>query len=121
MKRRAAWRLRAAAPSLARSAVAAGLAWFLTRDVLGHPSGIWGPIGALLALSAPGRSSRRVVETAAGAVVGVAVGDLLIAAIGTVPVQVAVVVLLAMATASALGAEAGVVTQAGVASALIAT
>ena len=102
-------------------AVAAGFAWYLCHDVLGHKSGIWGPIGALLALSAPGRSSRRVVETAAGAFVGLAVGNLLIAVIGTGPVQVATVTFLAMAAATALGAEAGVVTQAGIASALIAT
>jgi uncharacterized membrane protein YgaE (UPF0421/DUF939 family) len=88
---------------------------------LGHKSGVWGPIGALFALSGPGRSSRRVSETALGAVVGLAIGNGLIAAIGTGPVQVAVVTFLAMATATALGAEAGVVTQAGIASALIAT
>lgn len=114
-------RLRVATLPLARAALAAGVAWFLTHDVLGHRGGIWGPIGALLALSARGRSSKQVVETALGAVVGVAVGSLLIAAIGTGPVEVAVVVFLAMATATALGAEAGVVTQAGIASALIAT
>ena len=62
-----------------------------------------------------------VIEIAVGAVVGVAVGNLLIAAIGTGPIQLAAVTFLAMATATALGADAGVVTQAGIASALIAT
>ncbi len=114
-------RLDLAALPVARSAVAAGLAWFLCHDVLGHNGGIWGPIGALLALNAPGRSRRQVIETALGAAVGLAVGTLLVGAIGTGPVQVAVVTFLAMATASALGADAGVVTQAGIASALIAT
>lgn len=114
-------RLRRAAPGLARSAIAAGFAWFVCRDLLGHRTGIWGPIGALLALNPPGRSSRRVVETAAGAVVGLAVGNLLIAVIGTGPIQLAAVTFLAMAAATVLGAEVGVVTQAGIASALIAT
>ena len=114
-------RLRLAAPALGRSAIAAGFAWFLCHDLLGHRNGIWGPIGALLALNPPGRSSKRVIETASGAVVGLAVGNLLIAAIGTGPVQVAAVTFLAMATATVLGADVGVVTQAGIASALIAT
>ena len=114
-------RLRLTAFALARSALAAGFAWFLCHSVLGHRNGIWGPIGALIALSPPGRSSRRVIEIAVGAVVGVAVGNLLIAAIGTGPIQLAAVTFLAMATATALGADAGVVTQAGIASALIAT
>ena len=110
-----------AAPGLARSALAAGFAWFLCHDLPGHRNGIWGPIGALLALNPPGRSSKRVIEIAAGAVVGLAVGNLLIAAIGTGPIQLAAVTVLAMATATVLGADASVVTQAGIASALIAT
>lgn len=113
--------LRLTAAAIARSALAAGFAWFLCHDLLGHVNGIWGPLGAVIALSPPGRSSRRVIEIAGGAVVGVAVGNLLIAAIGTGPIQVAAVTFLAMATATVLSAEAGVVTQSGIASALIAT
>ena len=107
---------------LVQAAIAAGLAWFLVRDVIGHQNGIFGPIGALYALSqAPGRPSRRVLEAALGAALGVAVGDLLIGAIGTGPVQVGLVAGLAMGAAILLGAGPGIVAQAGIASVLIAT
>lgn len=115
-------RLRSAAMPLAQAGLAAGLAWFLVHDVIGHEHGIFGPIGALYALSlAPGRPSRRVLEAALGAALGVAVGDLLIGAIGVGPVQVGLVATLAMGAAILLGGAPGIVAQAGVASVLIAT
>ncbi|MGH3729449.1 MAG: FUSC family protein [Micromonosporaceae bacterium] len=115
-------RLRTAGLSLVRTALAVGLSWFLVRDVLGHDPGIFAPIGALYVLSqAPGRPSRRVFEAAVGAALGVAVGDLLIAAIGTGPIQVALVAGLAMVTTIALGANPQVVSQATIAAVLIAT
>ncbi len=115
-------RLRPALVPLIQAAVAAGLAWFLVHDVIGHEHGIFGPIGALYALSqAPGRPSRRVLEAALGAALGVAVGDVLIGVIGTGPAQVGLVAGLAMGAAILLGAAPGVVAQAGIASVLIAT
>jgi uncharacterized membrane protein YgaE (UPF0421/DUF939 family) len=62
-----------------------------------------------------------VLEVVIGSAVGVTVGDLLIAAIGSGPVQVGVVASLAMAVAAFVGAAPTVVAQAGTASVLIAT
>ncbi|WP_158542997.1 FUSC family protein [Phytoactinopolyspora halophila] len=117
-----AGRLREAGTTLVQAAAAAGASWFLAHEVLGHRPGIFAPIGAMLVLSlAPGRRVRRAVEIVAGAAVGVVIGDLLIAVIGTGPVQVFAVATLAMGAATALGAPPMLVTQAGVASVLIAT
>jgi uncharacterized membrane protein YgaE (UPF0421/DUF939 family) len=114
--------LRAAALPLLEAGTAAGLSWYLVDDLLGHKRGIFAPIAALYVLSrGPGSRTRRVLETVVGSAVGVAVGDLLIAAIGSGPIQVGVVATLAMAAATALGAPAPVVVQAGTASVLIAT
>ncbi len=115
-------RLLFAGPPLVQASVASGLAWFVAHNLIGHETPVFAPIGALLVLSnAPGRRTSRVIATALGAVIGVAVGDLLIAAIGTGAVQVAVVALLTMGLATALGADAMLITQAGIAAVLIAT
>jgi uncharacterized membrane protein YgaE (UPF0421/DUF939 family) len=107
---------------LVQAAAGASLAWFLVHNLLGHPTGIFGPIGALLTVYlAPGRRLRGVLEWVFGAALGVGIGDLLISAVGTGPIQVGVVVLLAMGAAWLLGGGPGVVTQAGIAGVLIAT
>jgi Fusaric acid resistance protein-like len=97
-------RLRSDAIPLLQAALAAGLAWFLARDLVGHAAPIFAPIGALLILSnAPGHRTGRVLAATLGAVIGIAVGDLLVRAIGTGAIQVAVVALFAMsATAAAV-------------------
>jgi uncharacterized membrane protein YgaE (UPF0421/DUF939 family) len=89
---------------------------------VGHTAPIFAPIGALLILSnAPGRRTSRVLAATLGAVIGIAVGDLLVSAIGTGAIQVAIVALLAMSVTAVLGASPAVVTNAGIAAVLIAT
>ena len=115
-------RFRSDAIPLLQAALAAGLAWFVARDLVGHTAPIFAPIGALLILSnAPGRRTSRVLAATLGAVTGVAVGDLLVSAIGTGAMQVAVVALLAMSATAVLGASPAAVTNAGIAAVLIAT
>jgi uncharacterized membrane protein YgaE (UPF0421/DUF939 family) len=115
-------RFRSDAIPLLQGALAAGLAWFVAREFVGHAAPIFAPIGALLILSnAPGRRTSRVLAATLGAVIGIAVGDLLVSAIGTGALQVAVVALLAMSATAVLGASPAVVTNAGVAAVLIAT
>ena len=115
-------RFRSDAIPLLQAALAAGLAWFVARDLVGHTAPIFAPIGALLILSnAPGRRTSRVLAATLGAVIGIAVGDLLVSAIGTGAMQVAVVALLAMSATAVLGASPAVVTNTGIAAVLIAT
>ena len=107
---------------LLQAAVAAGLAWFIAHDVIGHETPIFAPIGALIILSnAPGRRTSRILATTLGAVIGIAIGDLVVSAMGTGGIEVAVVALLAMGVATVLGASPMLVTQAGTAAVLIAT
>ena len=115
-------RFRYDAIPLVQAALAAGLAWFLAHDLVGQTAPIFAPIGALLILSnAPGRRTSRVLAATLGAVIGIAVGDLLVSAIGAGSIQVAVVALLAMSVTAMLGASPAVVTNAGIAAVLIAT
>ncbi|MDX2356206.1 FUSC family protein [Dietzia sp. PP-33] len=102
--------------------LAAGLAWFLANDVLGHPAPFFAPIAAALALgTGMGRRIRRGAELVIGVVVGVGLGDLLIAQIGSGPWQIAAVVVLAMSAAVFLDRGALVGTQAASSAILVAT
>jgi uncharacterized membrane protein YgaE (UPF0421/DUF939 family) len=59
---------------LLQAALAAGLAWYVAHDLVGHVAPIFAPVGALLILSnAPGRRTSRVLAATLGAVVGIAV------------------------------------------------
>ena len=78
--------------------------------MLGHRNAFFAPVAAVIALGlAPGNRTRRAVEIVLGVGVGIAVGDLLITAIGRGPVQVGLVVLIAMSGAILLGGGALVV------------
>jgi uncharacterized membrane protein YgaE (UPF0421/DUF939 family) len=71
--------LRSLALPIAQSALAAGLAWYLAHDAIGHPRAFFAPIAALIALGvAASNRTRRVVELTLGVAVGIGVGDLLI-------------------------------------------
>jgi uncharacterized membrane protein YgaE (UPF0421/DUF939 family) len=119
---RAVTRLRSAWMPLVQAAAGATLAWFLVHNLIGHQTGIFAPIGAMLTVYlAPGHRLRGVLETVLGAALGVGIADLLISAIGTGALQVGLVVLLAMAIATLLGGGQSAVTQAGIAGVLIAT
>ena len=54
--------LRAGAMPTLQTAVAAGAAWFVAHDLVGHAQPFFAPIAATIALGlAPGRRSRRAV------------------------------------------------------------
>ncbi|MFD0660551.1 FUSC family protein [Thermocatellispora tengchongensis] len=91
------------APTIVQTAVAAGLAWVVAREVVGHPRPFFAPIAAVICVGvATGRRLRRLAELMAGVTVGVGVGDLLISMIGSGAWQIALVVALAMGTAALL-------------------
>lgn len=115
--------LRATATPLLQTAAAAGIAWFLARDVLGHTSSaFFAPVAAVIALGlGSGKHTRRAIEMVVGVAVGILVGDALISVIGRGPGQVALVVFLAMAGAILLGGGSLVVSQAASSAVLVAT
>ncbi|MBF8187532.1 FUSC family protein [Nonomuraea sp. K274] len=110
------------APSIAQCAVGAALAWVVAIELLGHPSPFFAPISVLVCVGVGfGQRLRRVSELVVGVSLGVGVGDLLVAWIGSGPWQIALVVALAMTTAMLLNSGALFVAQAGSSAVLVAT
>ncbi|MFD0918239.1 FUSC family protein [Saccharopolyspora rosea] len=107
---------------IAQCAVAAGLAWFLARHVVGHPQPFFAPVAAVISLGVSlGQRMRRSLELVVGVSIGIGVGDVLISAIGTGAWQIALVVALAMSTAVVLDSGSVIVMQAASSSVLVAT
>jgi uncharacterized membrane protein YgaE (UPF0421/DUF939 family) len=108
-------RLRSKSWQIGQCAVAAGVAWYLAHDVVGHPKPFFAPIVAVVCLGTSyGQRLRRVVEVTLGVAVGVFLADLLLVLIGTGPWQVTVFVVLAMSLTMLLNAGTLFVTQAAV-------
>nr|WP_245537832.1 FUSC family protein [Tsukamurella paurometabola] len=81
-------------------ALAAGLAWYIAKDVVGHVSPFFAPIAAVISLGLSlNQRLRRSLELVGGVTVGIGVGDLLVSQIGTGPWQLALVVAIAMSVA----------------------
>lgn len=105
-----------------QSALGAAIAWWVASGPIGHDQPFFAPIAALISLGGGlGQRLPRVVELMGGVAVGVLVGDLLIAWMGTGVLQIAVVVALAMTAAVFLGGGAVIVTQAASSAVLVAT
>jgi uncharacterized membrane protein YgaE (UPF0421/DUF939 family) len=104
--------LRAAAMPIVQCSVAAGVAWFVAHNLIGHQTPFFAPISATIALGlAPGRRSRRAVELTLGVAFGIAVGDLLVSLIGSGAWQISVVVVIAMVGATLAGGRALLISQ----------
>jgi uncharacterized membrane protein YgaE (UPF0421/DUF939 family) len=102
--------------------VAAAAAWIIATEVLGHERPFFAPVSAIIILGLTiSERGRRAVEVAIGVAVGILVGDLLVLAIGVGAGQLALVVMLATATAIFLGSGQLLATQAAVSAALVAT
>jgi uncharacterized membrane protein YgaE (UPF0421/DUF939 family) len=90
--------------------------------VLGHGTPFFASIAAVISLGvAVGQEGRRAVELVFGVACGLTVADLLVLAIGTGPVQIGVVVALAMAAAMLLGGGTLLITEAAVSGLLAVT
>ncbi|GAB3059569.1 aromatic acid exporter family protein [Intrasporangium mesophilum] len=106
---------------LVQCAVAAGVAWWLAADVIGHKTPFFAPIVAVVCLGMSyGQRLRRVFEVAVGVAVGVFTADLFVHVAGTGPWQIALVVLVSMSLATLLDGGPVLVTQAAVQSIVIA-
>ncbi len=107
---------------IVQCAVAAGLAWFVAGEVVGHDRPFFAPISAVISLGLSlGSRLRRVVELVVGVSLGVLVGDLLISVIGSGAWQITLVVALAMAVAVFADGATLLVAQAGSSAVLVAT
>ncbi len=107
---------------IAQTAAAAVVAWYLALALLPSAKPVFAPIAAVIALGATrGQRGRRTVELIGGVILGIAVADLIVAAIGTGPWQAGVMVVLAMSAAVAIGGTELLVSEAAVSAILIAT
>jgi len=115
-------RLRASALPILQCGLAAGLAWWFATEVVGHTRPFFAPIAAVVSLGLSlGARMRRSVELVCGVTVGIGIGDLLIALIGTGAWQITLVVTLAMGTAVLIGSGPIFSMQAGTSAVLVAT
>jgi uncharacterized membrane protein YgaE (UPF0421/DUF939 family) len=115
-------RLKLSWRSILQAGVAAGLAWVIATDVLGHKQPFFAPVAAIITLGLTiSQRGRRAVEVAVGVAVGIAVGDLLVLAIGVGAAQLALVVMLSISFAIFLGSGQMMANQAAVSAALVAT
>ncbi|MFC0624491.1 FUSC family protein [Kribbella deserti] len=120
--RRRVTRLKDRAFFVAQCALAAGVAWWLARYVLGHDMPFFAPVAAMVCLGFSfGQRLRRVAEVMVGVAVGVGIGDLFVHLFGTGVWQIVFVVGLAMSVAVLLGAGGLMVTQAGIQAAMVTT
>ena len=113
-------RVRTQSLNIAQTAIAASAAWALASFVNAKP--FFAPVSAVVSLGvARGRRTTRAIELALGVAVGIAVADLIVLALGTGTLVIALVVALSMMAALLLGAGNILVNQAAVSAILIAT
>ncbi len=104
-----------------QAGIAAGLAYLLGRQ-LGHEQPFFAPMAAVIVLSTTGGERfRRSLELVIGVSLGVGLGDLLIATVGTGPWQIAVAVMASIAVATVIDRGVLLANQAAFAAVLVAT
>jgi uncharacterized membrane protein YgaE (UPF0421/DUF939 family) len=114
--------LRAAALTIAQSAIAAGLAWWAATLIVGHQAAFFAPIAAIITLGvSQTQRFARVIELVLGVAVGLLVADLLVLWIGTGVLQISLVVALAMTAAVLFSGRPLLVSQAASSAVLVAT
>ena len=101
-------------------AAAAGVAWLIAADLLGHQTPFFAPVAAVVSLGTSyGQRLRRVAEVTLGVALGVLLADLLAIAIGSGWWQLTLVVALSMSAALLITGGQMFVTQAAVQSIII--
>ena len=115
-------RLRSKSFAIGQCAIAAGIAWLIANDLLGHETPFFAPIAAVVSLGTSyGQRLRRVAEVTVGVALGVLLGDLLVVWLGSGWWQISIVVALAMSVAFLLDGAQLMVTQAAVQSIVVTT
>ncbi|WP_377321023.1 aromatic acid exporter family protein [Pimelobacter simplex] len=105
---------------VAQCSIAAGVAWFIASDLLGHHLPFFAPIAAVLCLGTSyGQRLRRVIEVTLGVAIGVFMADVLVSGIGSGAWQLGLIVFLSMSLALLLDAGIMFVSQAAVQSIVV--
>jgi uncharacterized membrane protein YgaE (UPF0421/DUF939 family) len=114
-------RLQAKSWHIGQAAIAAGLAWFIARHVVGHTAPVFAPIVAVVCLGMSyGQRLRRVAEVTVGVAIGVLVADLFVALAGHGAWQITLVVAVSMSIALLMDAGDLLVMQSAVQSIFVA-
>jgi uncharacterized membrane protein YgaE (UPF0421/DUF939 family) len=93
-------RLRAGFLPVLLASVAAVAAWVLAHDVLGHAQPFFAPIAAAISLStSPIQRSRRIVQLVAGVLLGIGIGELLVALLGSTTLALGLIVFFTLSAA----------------------
>ncbi|MEU6700204.1 FUSC family protein [Pseudonocardia sp. NPDC046786] len=115
-------RVRASWLPILQCAFAAGLALWVAGDLVGHDRPFFAPIAAVISLGVSLNSRlRRAAELVVGVSLGVLVGDLIIAEIGSGVWQLMLVVALAITLATFFDGGNLIVAQAGASAVLVTT
>lgn len=113
-------RVRLDAPFAMQSGIAAGAAWLVAREVVGHDQPFFAPIAAVIVLSASaGLRWRRALELVGGVALGIALADVLIVLAGVGVLQIVGVVALAMLITIFIGGGSLAVAQAASSAVLV--
>src|SRR3954470_24485255 len=116
----AAQRLRPRLLPIAAPAAAAVLARYVALATVPDPRPSFASIAAVISVGATyGHRGRRAAELIGGVVVGLSVADVVVRIIGVGPLQMGLMVLVAMSTAVVLGGGALLVTEAAVSALLL--
>lgn len=117
------WRvLKGAGLSIMQAAIGAAIAWVVARELLGHELPFFAPVAVVITLGVTyGQRGRRAVELALAVAIGIAIGDLIVLAVGTGAWQLALIVALAMSAGIFLGGGMLVVNQVAVSAVLVMT
>jgi uncharacterized membrane protein YgaE (UPF0421/DUF939 family) len=103
-----------------QSGLAAGVAWLVAHDLVGHSQPFFAPIAAVIVLSASaGLRWRRALELIGGVALGIALGDGLIVVLGVGVLQIIAVVTLAILIVVFLGGSNLAVGQAASSAVLV--
>jgi uncharacterized membrane protein YgaE (UPF0421/DUF939 family) len=120
LRRGAVLRLRVRSWPILQTAGAAVAAWYLATLLVSEEQPVFAAIAAVVALGATyGQRPERAIELIGGVVLGIGLADLLVGAIGSGPMQLGLLVLLAMGAAVLLGGGPLLVTEAAVSATLL--
>ncbi|MBW0269597.1 hypothetical protein ATM97_00245 [Nocardia sp. MH4] len=115
-------RLRLSMIPIIQCSLGAALAWFIAHNVIGHPDPFFAPTAAIVSIGISfGARIRRSVELVVGVAVGIGIGDLFIAQVGTGVWQVGLVVAAAMACSVFLDGGSIITIQAAGSAVLVST
>ncbi|NNH75508.1 aromatic acid exporter family protein [Nocardia uniformis] len=115
-------RVRTSALPILQCAIAAGLAWFIAHNVIGHPQPFFAPMAAIISTGVSfGARLRRAAELMVGVAVGIGIGDVFISWVGSGVWQIALVVAVAMTLAVFLDSGTIITAQAAGSAVLVAT